>query len=134
MNNQINKKINLILVAGVILLMGYLFYNDIYNKPKELKENGVLLSAFTLDWKISTKAGYVLKYEFYYNKHKLIGFASSKDLKGNLSFENKYFPVLYDPVHGHKELLMEPRIFKEYDIPFPDSLKWVLEFLPKQSK
>lgn len=129
MSKYLMKKGNLFLVFSIVIVFVYLFIKDRYYTPEELKKNGVLLTAFTKEWKLSTKAGYFLEYEFYYNNKKIIGSASSKNLKGNLSFENKYFPVLYDPVHGHKELLMEPRIFNEYNIPFPDSLKWVLEFL-----
>ena len=77
MSNQINKKINLLLVAGVIAVMGYLFYNDIYNKPKELKENGILLTAYTKEWQLSTKAGYGLKYEFFYKGGKNTGYAAA---------------------------------------------------------
>jgi hypothetical protein len=131
MNKSLMKKGNLFLVFSVVIIFIYLFIKDRYFTPGELKKNGILLTAYTKEWQLSTKAGYGLKYEFFYMGKKNTGWAASKDLKGNLSFENKYFPVLYDPVHGHKELLMEPRIFKEYNIPFPDSLKWVLEFLPK---
>lgn len=123
------KKINLVLVLAVIIIFIFLFIKDRYYKPNELRENGILLTAWTIDWKQSTKAGMGLEYQFYYKGEKIIGYAASKNFKGNMNFVHKYFPVIYAPKYGHKELLIEPRHFKEYNISFPDSLNWVLPYV-----
>jgi hypothetical protein len=123
------KKLNLTLVVAVVLFFVYLFVKDRYYKPKELKENGILLTASTMEWQQSTKAGFGLKYEFFFDGKKITGYAASKYFAGNINFAHKYFPVIYAPKYGHKELLIEPRRFKEYNIPFPDSLKWVLPYI-----
>jgi len=47
---------------------------------------------------------------------------------GNMNFVHQYFPVIYDTIKGYKEILIDPKSFKWYDIAFPDSLKWVLKY------
>ena len=45
-----------------------------------------------------------------------------------MNFVHQYFPVIYDTIKGYKEILIDPKSFKWYDIAFPDSLKWVLKY------
>lgn len=75
------KKVNLFLVFAVVVFFIFLFIKDRYYKPDELKQNGILLSALTLDWEQSTKMGFGLKYEFYYKGEKITGYAASKNFK-----------------------------------------------------
>jgi hypothetical protein len=57
------------------------------------------------------------------------------------SFIGKTFPIMYDttsrihpPFAFTNVLLIFPDNFKQYNLPFPDSLKWVLKFNRKYSK
>ena len=50
----------------------------------------------------------------------------------NDNFVGKKFPVLYNPENNNwSTLLMTPLDFKAYNLSFPDSLKWVLEYIEK---
>jgi hypothetical protein len=61
----------------------------------------------------------------------------SKDITKD-SLVGKTFPVIYDTTakNGNNSilaacLLITPDDFKKYNIPFPDSLKWVLKYIKK---
>ena len=43
-------------------------------------------------------------------------------------FIGKVFPVIVSVVTKNSTILVTPRQFKEYDIPFPDSLQWVIAY------
>lgn len=120
------KKINMVLISAVILFFIYLFIKDRIVKPEELRRKGIIVSAWTLEWVIGSKGSFDLKYEFFYNESRIVGYAPFSKFRGDMNFVHKYFPVIYEPMSGDKELLIEPRRFNEYNIPFPDSLKWVL--------
>lgn len=72
--------------------------------------------------------GMELKYEFYYHGERIEADNSIEKIRGLREFENKYFPVIYDPKLGQSELLIEPEEFRNYNIPFPDSLSWVIKY------
>lgn len=43
---------------------------------------------------------------------------------------NKNFPVVFDSLNpNYNMILILPEDFKSYNIPFPDSLKWVLNYI-----
>lgn len=51
---------------------------------------------------------------------------------GSIRFINQYFPLIYDSLQPDKQqLLITPEDFKKFDIPFPDSLKWVIPYYNK---
>jgi len=75
-----------------------------------------------------------LKYEFYYKGKKMVGNNATGSFIGNPEFEGKYFPVMYDPRLGMSELLITPKDFKKHKMVFPDSLKWVLQYLNKNGR
>jgi len=93
-----------------------------------LHTNGVLLNAHTLDWATGAKMEMTLKYEFYFHGEREIGNNPFKEIWGRQIFLDKYFPVIYDPKFGISELLIQPSDFKGFDLPFPDSLNWVLPY------
>ncbi len=123
------RKINVVLISAIILIFIYLLIKDRVFKPEELREKGIVLNAWTLEWVFSSKGGRHLKYEFFYKEKKIIGYEPFSKATGNINFVHKYFPVIYDPQSENKELLIEPKSFTEYNIPFPDSLKWVLPYV-----
>lgn len=124
------KKLNIILIFAIISFFVYLFYVDRYLKPKELMNNGILIKARTTEWVTGAKGSVNLKYNFVFNEKIIYSFTPVKNNRGNQHFVNKYFYVLYSPKTGNKDLLMTPNDFKKYNLSFPDSLKWVLEYAP----
>ena len=96
-----------------------------------LKSQGIILKARTNQW-ISGAKSVNLEYEFVYKNKKIVGYAAGGQIRGIREFENRSFPVIYYPgLGGHSQLLLQPSDFKKYDIPFPDSLSWVLQYLNK---
>lgn len=47
--------------------------------------------------------------------------------------ENKSLPVAYNKVFGHMSsyILILPKDYEEFNIPYPDSLKWILQSIKK---
>lgn len=119
-NNSFYVTIGLIAIVAIYLIVA----------KRKLHQNGILLNAKTIDWASGAKMSLDLRYEFYYNGEKIIGNNAFPDFRGNKKFENRYFPVMYYPGMGrHNQLLITPSDFKEFNLPFPDSLKWVLPYL-----
>ena len=120
-----NRK-RVLLIGCIVFGLTILFIAYIHNR---LKSQGILLNAHTLEWGASAKMGMDLQYEFYYKGKKIIDNNATGVFRGNRDFENKYFPVMYDPTFGASELLMTPTDFEKFNISFPDSLNWVLPYL-----
>ncbi len=120
-NRKIVFWIGCIVFGLVLLFIAYM--------QNRLTNHGILLNAHTLEWAGSSHMGMNLKYEFYYNGGKKTGDNGFEKIRGNTDFENKYFPVMYDTVLGASQLLIEPSDFERFNIPFPDSLNWVLPYL-----
>lgn len=46
------------------------------------------------------------------------------------NFVNKHFPVAYEKNNvSNNQLLISPKQFNEFNLPFPDSLEWVLKYI-----
>jgi len=114
--------ITLLLIAiGIIYLV-------ISNRT--LHNNGILLNAKTLEWGSGSKMSLTLKYEFYYKGEKIIRSNAFGPIRGNDDFVGRYFPVMYSPnLGGQSQLLITPDDFIRFNLPYPDSLKWVLVYL-----
>jgi hypothetical protein len=93
-----------------------------------LAKNGILLPAHTLEWAGSSNMGMTLKYEFSYKGERKGGNKPIQKIRGLREFEDKYFPVIYDPKFGQSQILIDPGQFKRFNLPFPDSLSWVLKY------
>jgi hypothetical protein len=120
-----NRK-NIFYVGCTVLLFIFIYFKFSENR---LIKQGILLAAHTTEWAGSAKMGMNLKYEFFYNGNKILGDNSFENIRGLSDFENKYFPVIYDTVLGTSRLLIEPSDFKRFNMPYPDSLTWVLKYL-----
>lgn len=120
---KVSKKASLfgVIILFIIFLV-YIFLSEI-----NLKIKGTVLNAKTTNWGVVVK-GYDLNYEFYYKGEKKLGNNAVEKIRGLKEFENKYFPVIYDPKYGASQILIDPAMFDKYNIPFPDSLKWVLPY------
>lgn len=121
------KKNYVVLVTIILVFFGFVIWGIIADK--KLESQGLLLNATTLEWASGAKMGMSLKYEFYYKEKKIISNNSFNKIRGLRNFENKNFPVMYDPQIGSSQLLIEPSDFRRFNLRFPDSLSWILPYL-----
>ena len=122
MNKNKLTGLTIVLVFGAII--SFIMFTD-----KRLESNGILLNARTTEWIMGANMSMDLKYEFYYEGRKIIGSNATGNYRGNPLFVNKYFPVIYDLKYERSELLVQPANFKKYNLVFPDSLNWVLQYI-----
>lgn len=101
----------------------------VYFNNKRFERRNEVISAIVTDHGTSHKADLILYYEFNILGKAYKGEAMYSIGQGNYSdFLNKKFPVIYEKDHpDNSGLLLSPYDFKEYNIPYPDSLKWVKE-------
>jgi len=109
---------------GLLLIFSY----GIFSKNR-LDKHGILLNAHTSEWAHLSTMNTSLKYELYFHGRKILGNNSFKKISGLHDFEDRNFPVMYDTLLGTSQLLIEPADFQEFNIPYPDSLNWVLQYL-----
>jgi hypothetical protein len=129
MNNSV-KKPNTSFYVTIVLIIILIIYLIV--SKKELHKNGILLNAKTTNWAVGAEVSLDLKYEFYFNGEKIIGANAFEPFRGNSDFVGRWFPVMYLPsLGGHSQLLVRPSDFKTFNLPFPDSLNWVLPYLKK---
>ncbi|MFT3682280.1 MAG: hypothetical protein QM791_18550 [Ferruginibacter sp.] len=115
------------LVTIVILVAVVFIYHNLL--WLDLKCNGVITTG-------------LLKATSYHSKSSLIDFEYSYEHNGevcNSSFSSpqkdysiligKSFPVLVSSLTKKSTMLIIPNHFKKFNIPFPDSLKWVLQYV-----
>jgi hypothetical protein len=68
-------------------------------------------------------------YVYGFNNNSTISYGNASILVGWQRLIGKKFPVIYDttnPENNH--MLIFPDDFNDWNLPFPDSLKWVLKF------
>lgn len=119
-----NKILKIILFGTIVLLMVCaIMYNQL--KTKELKKNGVLLNAQVKGISFVAKGSSMYKYSFYYDGSFFLKESSTGIKKLNF-IVGRFFPVIFSPKTHNCELLISPEDFSKFDLPFPDSLKWVI--------
>jgi hypothetical protein len=100
-------------------------------REKELKSDGVIVFGKIIDHGPTAKSSVLdFKYSFVY-KGKTYENWSSTRVNYSPVFIGKTFPVQYSPKLDIGEMLITPRDFAKYKLPFPDSLKWVLPYVIK---
>jgi len=103
-------------------IKGQNFVNEILEEP--VMSTGVIKSIV-----FKAKKGYYIEYDFNING----GMLSSSTYRSDIGsirniIVNKSFPVIYNKRHNDKnEILFLPEDFKEFKMPYPDSLKWITE-------
>src|SRR5688572_11962814 len=98
MEVNIMKKTDKSLYVTIGLWLLIVFYLEI--RDRKLKSDGILLTAKTTSWKSGAIMNLTLEYEFYYKGKKCSGDNSFSKFRGNIDFENRYFPVMYYPKMG----------------------------------
>jgi len=97
-------------------------------RQNSLPKNGVIVNGHTLYWAAGSYMSMDLTYEFVYKGERKESDKPINKIRGLRVFENKYFPVFYDPNLGQSQILIDPADFKKFNVPFPDSLSWVLSY------
>ena len=119
-----NKKV----IIG-LLLIGIIFF--IYHQFLwgDLKKNGILLVGVIKEQSFHSKSSMVdVTYTFEY-KGKHYEYQSNSGVVHSPIFIGKTFPVIVSKVTFNSTMLITPNHFKTFNIPFPDSLKWVLGYI-----
>jgi len=138
------KKLNRIqiftLIIGVFVLLlpliiGY-FNNNMFKK--KLMENSVIVSGKIMGFDKTYKRADALNYSFEYNR-KVFNKAGNSNGKADdyealfKNILNRTFPVLIikNNPQEYSKLLIVPEDFEEYGLKFPDSLRWVLNYIDR---
>lgn len=118
----------MIIIFGMILLVGRF---EAKNNQEKIKANYKVVNGTITNVSFKSKLGYLLNYSFDYNL--TTNFAetySSKYAPLRNYLLHKSFPVVVSTANPKdNDILITPADFKNYNIPFPDSLAWVAEKL-----
>ncbi|MFO0322978.1 MAG: hypothetical protein ACK504_11200 [Bacteroidota bacterium] len=124
---NIHKGLKLILVLSVPASIWFFSYL----KKKSINGNKCLGVATVTKLSFGFKGNYSFHIEFYDNRNNLIKVKSTLIFgRRDSSIVKKKFPVVYN-CDNPKEycILITKDNFEKYNIPFPDSLKWVNKYL-----
>ena len=122
-----DKKSLIVCLIGLVLFIGVIVLRNI--NQRNLKEHGVLVTAKILRVNYGGKVsgGFQCAINF---KNKYLKLPSPSSLKrGKLDFIGKTFPAMFLPTNETLEILITPVDFEKFNMPFPDSLKWVMEYV-----
>lgn len=101
---------------------------------RKLETNGLIANGKIIDYKLGYRGTIAFIYSFEVNGKRILSKTSFPELIPNqpTDFIDKSFPVIYlsDNV-SYCELLISRYSFDKFNIPFPDTLKWVTEFEKK---
>jgi hypothetical protein len=123
------KRYRVIVALSLVIIVVFLYFKDRMQKNR-LKTEGTIVNGMVDSMSYAVKTGCFVQYHFSVNGVKYEGeskiyvqYAKSQILIG------KSFPVLclkQDP--SRNAILITPQNFDYYDLTFPDSLKWVIEY------
>ena len=111
---------------GLLVFIILVVYN-INSTNNELKKNGIVLNARIIDITGGGKSSLTFKYTFAFEGSNYER-EDATQIIGKSLFIGKTFPVIFSPKSKVSRLLMGPKNFQNFDIPFPDSLTWILEY------
>lgn len=124
-----DKKSFIVVFIGIAVFIVLIIWRN--TNQNELKKNGILVEAKVLRVNFGGKTGggfqCFIKYK---NEEKEIPSPSSL-YKGKIAFIGKIFPAMYLPDKEILEILITPQDFEKFNIPFPDSLNWVMPYVGK---
>lgn len=111
-----------IFFSGAILLTGWAFYVN-----RELKDNFVIVKGKVVSIASNFRSAKKFVCNVYYKGEIKVVTCNSNVYK-NAIFIGKSFDFAYSPIIGKARILITPENFTDYNIPFPDSLNWVLQY------
>jgi hypothetical protein len=112
------------LLFAILVALGILW--PFYRK-NELNTNYVLLNCKIISKSSNYKSIESFDCQLIY-KGSIKSVSANSGVKKKNIFVGKYFPMAYSPKLNMGQILITPKDFKDYNIPFPDSLNWVLEY------
>ncbi len=121
-------------VFGSIVVIGLFLTSILWRitSQNDLKKHGVLIGATVTRVNLGGKTGGGFECRINFNgTHKQLSSPSSI-LKGSYDFIGKSFPAMYLPGKDVLEILITPKDFEKFNLPFPDSLNWVMPYVLKQ--
>ena len=125
-----DKKSFIVCIIGLGLFIVLIIWRNA--NQNDLKKNGVLVEAqiLTVNSGGRTSGGFECLITYKGEKKELS--SPSTLVKGSVYFIGKTFPAMYLPGKDILEILITPRDFEKFNIPFPDSLNWVMPYVLKQ--
>jgi len=121
-----NKQGNRIFFVAVFLIIIWMVFHQIH-RDNDLKSNGIIVNVTVTNVLSNYKNIPSFKYEFFYKNVKYIK-DNPTGIETYTFFIGRKFPAIFSPSTGNCELLMTPENFDKYDIAYPDSLQWVLQY------
>ena len=94
----------------------------------DFKKNGLLINAQIIKVVIGGKPAGGFLCRFTYNDEVKENSTPTSLKKGYFDMIGKTFPAMYSPKMGSFEILITPTDFEKFNIPFPDSLNWVIKY------
>jgi hypothetical protein len=125
-----DKKSLIGMLIMIILVIGVFVWRKV--DQDDLKKNGILVPAKILRVNYGGKVSGGFECLINYNGEQKERPSISSLKSGRYNFVGKTFPGMYSPKTNTLEILIAPVDFKKFDIPFPDSLKWVLEYITEK--
>jgi hypothetical protein len=113
----------------VILLLFSAFVIARACNQAALKRDGVIVQVRILDAIAGGKSSGGFRCSFVYKGEKLERISPSSVMAGRYRFVGKTFPAMYLHKTRTLNILITPKDFKKFGLPFPDSLNWVLQKL-----
>jgi hypothetical protein len=92
--------------------------------------NGATVNSFSATGRIGS--GYFLDYSFQLQSKIYSGSTAERNIinSGGSTFVGKFFPVMYSSKNpSNSKLMVTPKDFEDYHYEYPDSLKWMLQYL-----
>jgi hypothetical protein len=117
-------------VLGILIIVAFTIVFICKHNGDDLRANGILTTGLVTNAYPGTKGGINLDYMFWINGKKITGsqfyFISSKFAD---KFQDRYFPVMYSKSSPDRNsMLILQNNFSDFNIEYPDSLKWVLKY------
>ncbi len=125
-----DKKSLVVCIIGLGLFIVLIIWRN--TNQNDLKKNGVIVEAqiLTVNSGGRTSGGFQCLIT-YKGENKELPSPSSL-VNSKIYFIGKTFPAMYLPSKDILEILITPRDFEKFNIPFPDSLNWVMPCVLRQ--
>lgn len=123
------KSIIAIAIFGICFIL--LIFLRIY-RQNDLKKDGVLVNAKILRVNFGGKVSGGFDCLINYNGGEKELSSPSSIRKGSVDFIGKTFPAMFLPGTNVLVVLITPKDFEKFNLPFPDSLNWVMPYVLKQ--
>jgi hypothetical protein len=95
----------------------------------DLKHYGIVATGIVIDDAFPAKSARMeFKYKIFFKGKERVGF-SDAGVYNPGEFYGKSFTVIVSTLTGRSVILITPDQFKKFNIPYPDSLKWVLNYV-----